>query len=95
MYVAKGRKGTARFGITAGKKLGCAVRRNRAKRLLRAAVDNVFSSVKTGYDFVLVARSRILDEKSYIVAENLKKQLKAAGVLVEVSSDKQFADKTD
>lgn len=94
MYVAKGRKGKIRLGITAGKKLGCAVNRNRAKRVIRAAFADVSPNIQKGYDFVFVARTRILNEKSNTVANGMKKQLKAAGVLVEIPSDKQFADKS-
>ncbi len=88
LYVAKGRSEKIRIGITAGKKIGCAVERNRAKRVLRVAFSTNLANISKGYDFVLVARTRILNEKSYTVAENLKKQLKAAGVWREDKSCK-------
>ncbi len=83
LYVAKGKKGKKRVGVTAGKKIGCAVKRNRAKRLIRAAFSEYFGNIKEGYDFVIVARSKILNVKSYTVAEEFGKQLRAAGVLCE------------
>lgn len=49
---------TAGFGITATKKLGGAVVRNRAKRRLRALVRDVFPDhALPGHDHVLIARA--------------------------------------
>ena len=95
MYLAKGRTGMVRVGITAGKKIGCAVKRNRAKRLIRAAFDNCYKNIISGYDFVIVARSKIIEEKSNTIREFLEKQLKAAGVWCENATSKQSCDKTD
>ncbi|MBQ8203948.1 MAG: ribonuclease P protein component [Clostridia bacterium] len=76
LYVGKGRKGKTRLGITATKKLGTAVKRNRAKRVVTAAFRSCVPHIPMGYDFVIVARTRILDAKSNIVAEKFKKHLK-------------------
>ena len=38
LYVNKNRKGTTRVGLTATKKIGKAVTRNRARRVMRAAL---------------------------------------------------------
>ena len=92
MYVAKGRGNINRIGITAGKKIGGAVERNRAKRLIRAAFSSLSAKIAVGYDFIFVARVRILDQKSYTLAESMQKQLKAAGVWCGISSDEQDAD---
>lgn len=46
-----------RLGITAGKKVGNAVHRNRAKRILRQAYRENELIMPIGYDFVLVARA--------------------------------------
>ena len=92
MYIAKGRKQQNRIGITVGKKIGGAVKRNRAKRLIRAAFSAVADSIFEGYDFVFVVRSRLLEQKSYQVADSMERILKAAGVWRGVSSDKQDAD---
>ncbi len=47
-----------RVGITATKKVGGAVQRNRAKRLIRASWREVEAQVPGGWDFVFVARGR-------------------------------------
>ena len=50
----------ARVGITASKKIGNAVKRNRARRLLRESIRVLYPQLKPGYDFVLVSRGRTL-----------------------------------
>ena len=55
------RDGEARIGITASRKIGNAVARNRAKRRLRAAARETLPlSGRAGHDYVLVARAGIL-----------------------------------
>lgn len=46
----------SRVGIAAGRSVGNAVRRNRAKRLLRAAIHPYLHSLAPGRDIVLIAR---------------------------------------
>ncbi len=84
LYTLKGRAGRTRLGITAGKKLGCAVKRNRAKRVLTAAFSECAGSIVSGHDFVLVARQRILKVKSTAVRAELEGALKKAGLWCEV-----------
>ncbi|MEI7608231.1 MAG: ribonuclease P protein component [Rhodospirillaceae bacterium] len=50
-----------RFGLTASKKVGNAVTRNRARRRLRAAATELLSAHGApGFDLVLIARSETL-----------------------------------
>lgn len=51
--------GANRYGIVAGRRLGGAVVRNKAKRRLRAIVSKV--AVRKGWDIVLVARKAAVD----------------------------------
>lgn len=53
-----------RLGITAGKKVGGAVQRNRAKRIIRAAYRKNELILPIGYDIVIVARPEINGKKS-------------------------------
>lgn len=64
-YVLPNRTGTVSYGITVSKKLGGAVERNRAKRLLTAAFRECLPHLKQGFDVVFVARSGIYSYKSY------------------------------
>ena len=48
-----------RYGITASKKIGMAVERNRAKRRIRHAIKEVLPKYgKNGYDYVVVATTK-------------------------------------
>jgi ribonuclease P protein component len=56
LFVAPGSGG---FALVAGKKVGGAVERNRARRVLRAALREVAPRGPKGHDIVLVAREAI------------------------------------
>lgn len=75
-YMVRGQRGCVRYGITTSKKLGNAVHRNRARRLLRAAFQSIQADILPGKDYVFVAREKILTAKSYQVAAVMKKCLK-------------------
>lgn len=80
LYSAKGRRARTRLGITVSKKLGGAVQRNRAKRVITAAFRECLPDITPGFDFVIVARTRILEIKSPAAAAALRKKLREAGV---------------
>ncbi len=81
IYIFKNKYDNIRLGITAGKKIGKAVKRNRAKRVITAAFRNLLPFIPKGYDYVIVARVRILTVKSTVVEGKLKKVLIEAGFL--------------
>ena len=67
-----------RVGLTVGKKIGGAVQRNRAKRILRHAykeIDTVYG-IRTGNLIVLVAREAIAGKKTQDIMRELKRALK-------------------
>ena len=66
-----------RIGLTVGKKLGGAVERNRAKRVLREAMRAVEREpgVRTGFLVVLAARERATEAKSTEVERDLRRAL--------------------
>lgn len=55
LYVRKNRRKYNRLGITVGKKVGCAVKRNRARRIIRQAYRETEHLLPTGIDLVIVA----------------------------------------
>ena len=81
--VFKNRSQKIRLGITVTKKIGGAVSRNRAKRVLTAAFAETVGKLNVGYDFVLVARTRLLSLKSTQVAASMEKVFREAGLLNE------------
>lgn len=76
-YVLPLRGDKVRLGITVSKKIGSAVIRNRAKRVITAAYRECLPHIKGGCDIVMVARSKIVAAKSYDVEAVLKKHLTA------------------
>ena len=80
-YACKNRLGRNRIGITATKKIGKAVCRNRCKRIIRAAFHQVEPQIGQGWDFVFVARSRTPFVKSQKVYDAMKNHMESAGVL--------------
>ena len=79
-YVIKSRvKGQdTRIGITTGKKVGNAVKRSRARRVIRAAYAQLYQRVKPGYDIVFVARTKTAFVKSQVVYTSMAQQLRRA-----------------
>ena len=80
-YVRKKKKGTLLTGVSASKRIGCAVERNRARRVVKAAAREVLQEVKEPCDIVFVCRSATVRAKSQDVAEIMRSQLKSLGVI--------------
>jgi ribonuclease P protein component len=55
----EGDGGDVRLGVSASRKIGGAVQRNRAKRALREAFWSIAERLPERYDFVIVARPEI------------------------------------
>ena len=70
-----------RIGITSGKKIGGAVQRNRARRVIRAAFSEIEDQLGVGYDIVFVARTRTTQVKTQNVLAEMKDHFKTLGVL--------------
>ena len=80
-YVMKSRRGETRVGITSGKKIGGAVQRNRARRVIRAAFSELEGRIDGSFDIVFVARTKTTEVKMQKVLSEMEKQLKSLGVI--------------
>jgi ribonuclease P protein component len=74
----------SRFGVAAGRSVGNAVRRNRAKRLLRSALQQYLPAIQPGWDVVLIARQRIAGATFQQTVTALAALLDRANLLLEV-----------
>ncbi len=62
IYVKQNELGYTRVGISASKKLGNAVTRNRVKRQTRAIVDSLIDYNKYALDIVIVLKLKFLEK---------------------------------
>ncbi|MBR5121800.1 MAG: ribonuclease P protein component [Oscillospiraceae bacterium] len=74
MYFIPNKLPFNRVGITAGKKIGNAVLRNRAKRIIRAAYRNCEELFPIGFDIIFVARQHIVSVDSTTLEAVMKKK---------------------
>ena len=81
-YVYKNRLPIMRVGITASRKIGNAVCRNRARRVIRAALYEYMDQIKPGIDIVFVARSATAKSSSIQVAKSMRRQLLACDAFI-------------
>ena len=70
-----------RLAYLASKKVGYAVKRNRARRLLKESVRLTNLELPTGYDFIIIARNTITNAKCAEVKKSFESALKRTGVL--------------
>ena len=64
-----------RFGIIVSKKVGNAVQRNFAKRRTKALKNIFLNCGKNEFDYVLVAKKNLLNEKFKILSSQLEQTL--------------------
>lgn len=81
LYYKRNRSGQNRIGITTSKKIGKAVARNRARRIIREAYRQLEPLVKPGWDVVFVARTRTISCKMMDVQSVMGGMFKSACLL--------------
>ena len=74
--------GTGSVAFVAGRRIGGAVLRNRARRILRAAWREVEDKVEDGYDVVVVARAAIVGARTQDLVAEVDELLSRAQVIV-------------
>ncbi len=85
VYALPNRLGINRVGITASKKIGNAVLRNRARRIIREAYRRLEPGLPPGWDMVFVARGRTTQATMWQVHAVMDKQLQK---LLSLSKDR-------
>ncbi len=70
-----------RVGVAAGRTVGGAVKRNRAKRLLREAMRTLIPSLAGGWDLILIARPPLAGSDLFEVREALLTLLRRAELI--------------
>ncbi len=70
----------SRVGVAAGRSVGNAVKRNRAKRLIRAAARELHPQIVSGWDLVIIARAPIIQIKMPQVRTALQELLQRAKI---------------
>ncbi len=69
-------EGPFRYGITASRKVGGAVKRNRAKRRIRALLSHILPKMgQPGFDYVVIAREEILRRNFALMGQELAQGL--------------------
>lgn len=81
LYVSKNYKKGIRLGITTSKKVGNAVYRNRARRVIKESFRQILPSLSGNFDIVFVARSKTPYLKTQDVKIKMVSFLKEAGIL--------------
>ena len=83
IYYRKNRQSVNQLGLTTAKKIGNAVKRNRARRIMREAYRLLEPELRCGYDIILVARTKtpfvLMDE----VKSDLARIMRKAGIIAE------------
>lgn len=81
IYFQNSRAGFSRLGITCGKKMGKAVKRNRVKRIIREAYRNLLPDFNKNIDIVIVARAASVSLKEPQIEVQMRELLKKAEIL--------------
>ena len=84
LYARRNRTGTNRVGITVSKKLGKANVRNRVRRRLREVYRLNEEKFQSGWDIVIVARTRAIRAPFTKLTESYLSAAEKAGILKEM-----------
>jgi ribonuclease P protein component len=80
----RGDGGPPRFGFAVSRKIGGAVERNRVKRRWREVARNVGTSVRSGFDCVVIPRPDARTASFEACREDLRTAMRSLGLLAGV-----------
>ena len=72
-----------RVGVIAGRSIGNAVQRNRAKRLIRHAVQPFLPQIRAGWDILFIARANLAGSAYQKAVEAISSLLDRSGILID------------
>lgn len=81
VYVLQKDQPHFRVGLSVGKKVGNAVKRNEIKRKIRASLTDMQPRIKPTLDFIVIARPSVSNCSSQEVYSNLEHVLKLAKII--------------
>lgn len=70
----------SRVAVVAGRSVGKAVRRNRAKRRLRACVEQLFPYLQPGWDVIVYARPGVVEAPFSAILDAMSHLLRRSGL---------------
>jgi len=74
------------IGVAAGRSIGNAVQRNRAKRMLREAIRPLFPTIKSGWNIVLLSRRSMTSATLAETQAALNQLFLRAGLVTEIDA---------
>lgn len=95
VYWRKNKLNVNRLGLTSAKKIGTAVQRNRARRVMREAYRLIEPDLETGFDIILVARTKTPHVPMAAVMRDLKIALSKAEIYHSSHPSLSTSEKTD
>jgi ribonuclease P protein component len=87
LIVLANEHGRTQIGVSAGRSVGNAIERNRAKRILRESIRPRIAQVYPGWDMVLIARHGAAQAKLADIEQSVTTLLKKAGILKEINDN--------
>lgn len=81
IYYTPSKNKNVKIGISVSKKLGTAVKRNRARRVIREAITPFLERINQNYNIIIVARENLLTYTFKEISHDISVMLKKAEIL--------------
>jgi ribonuclease P protein component len=81
LVMARNESDQVRVAVSAGRSVGGAVERNRAKRILRASIEDFVPLLSGGWDIILLARKPLTKAGFWKTRSAMEALLKRAGLV--------------